>query len=290
MYFKGIFALHQKTITENETRVPSRGLKQHNPQKTNDPIGLLLNILVLISIIIPAPMAIIGVVTNIDPFYFISEQVFLCNPYYRSTEAIVLVPLVRMILTYFCVIEFLRFAVVAAFVIVITIFVMVSVATKLAHMYLEKCLLHFVELRLVSGAVGLFTSNTVSVLVFGSQIINILLLWIVFKCFKLLSTPIYIMVCSIATYIIVICVVLFPTITKIRRETKHLIETKRCLHFCSSRANSKKYYYYSLWKAQKSVYFTCGTFFIFQRGVTISYMEQLINNLVNAVILIDPTN
>lgn len=89
-------------------------------------------------------------------------------------------------------------------------------------------------------------------------------------------------------YVIVFCSVLLPTVTKIRTETTGLIKTKRRLHFCPSKTNSRKYYYYGLWKSQESVYFTCGTFFTLQRGITVSYLRELIYFLVNAVLLTDP--
>lgn len=251
-------------------------------------MGFLLNGLVIIVGIIPLPFVIVAIITNLDPFYFIFEQHLMPHPYYRSIEMIVLVPLVRLFLGYFCVIEFLRFGTMGVFIVVIVVFVIVSISKKLAHVFYEECLLLYVQLRLVLASVKHLTDVMVRALVFGSQIATILVLWIIFKCYAFLSVYIYVGICLLAAYLIILASLLLPAAAKVRTETKVLIGNKRNLHYCSSGHNARKYYYYNLWKSQESTYFKCGSFFIVQKGVTMTYLREMINNLVNAVLLIDP--
>lgn len=253
-----------------------------------DTLGLLLNCLVVLAGVFPLPFVFVAVATNLDPFYYVIEQNFMPHPYYRTTGMIMLIPLLRLFLGYFCVVEFLRFGTIGVFIIVVIVFVIVSISKKLTHVFYEECLFLYVQLRLVLASIKYLIDVTAKGLIFGSQLATILVLWIVLKCYNFLSVYIYVGICLLAAYLIILASLLLPAAAKVRTETKALIRKKRNLHYCSRGHKTKKLYYFNLWKSQESTYITCGSFFIIEKGVTMTYLRELIDNLVNAVLLIDP--
>lgn len=255
---------------------------------TKDNVGMLLNGIVCCAGTLPPLVVLVGIATGLDPFYFIIEDLILPHPYYRSLAMIVMAPCIRFILGYLCVIEFARFATIVVTIIVVTVFVILSIAKKLRCVFYQECYLLYLQLRLILGAVQLVTRVLVFGLVFGSQFATVLLLWLVFKCYGYISIYIYSVAVLLAVYFISLVSLLLPTIAKVRSESRGLIRSKLNLHFSTNPQRKRKYYYYSLWRSQQSVYLSCGNFFVLQKGVTMTYLKELINNLVNAVILIDP--
>ncbi len=172
------------------------------------------------------------------------------------------------------------------FLVVLTKLVL-SIALKLADVFYDECLLLYVQLKLIFASVNTLLDGFAGLLLFGGQFGTILLLWIVFKCYDLLSIYIYVSVCVISVVFVLIASDLMPSAVKIRTCTAKLVNNKMGIHYCTNRQSTRKYYYYNLWKSQKCVGVRCASFFLVQEGLTISYFQNLVNNLVNAVILID---
>ncbi len=255
----------------------------------NDIIGYLLNVMVILGTVLSLPISAVAVAAHLDPFYFVLEQNILPNPYNRSIELIVFIPILRSVLTCLCMIEFIRIAEIAIFAMIILVFVAVSISKKLGHVFYDKCLLLYTQLRLLFLSIKTVVDIAIGVLIFGGQFATCLTLWIVFKCYHLLPIYIYLVICFLSIYLIVLVSLLLPATTKVRMGTRSLIRNKLNLHYCTNHRIIRKYYYFNLWLSQKSVYFCCYSFFIVQRGVTMAYLKELITNLVNAVLLINPT-
>lgn len=253
-----------------------------------DTIGIVLNVLIVLVIIFPIPVTIIGVATQLDPFYFIFEQLLLPHPYYRSIQLIVLIPLIRIFIGYFCVVEFLRFSTFAVFGVVIGVFAVYSISEKLTHVFYDKSFMLFNQLRIGLAVTENLTNFFAAVFIFGFQFATILVLWVLFNCYHLLSIFIYIIGCCLVGYLILLIAMVLPTITQIHTQTKNLIKTKLKLYFSVGRKYSQKYYYYTLWKSQRIVYLSCYNFFIIQKEVTMLYWKELIANLADAILLISP--
>lgn len=269
------------TSRNKQAPVPARA-------PNNNTLGTLLSLMV-VGAGTAAPMfVLVAIATGLDPFYFIIEDLILPHPYYRSIPVIILALAVRFVLGYLCVIEFLRFGTMVVIIAVIGIFAGLSICKKLKYVFYEKCLHLYVQLRLILCSIQAFTRLCIFILIFGGQFATVLLLWLVFKCYAILSVFIYAAVCILTAYLIALVAMFLPTLARIRTETGGLIGNKLNLHFCTNRMNTRKYYYMSLWRAQQSVYLMCGNYFVLKKGVTMTYLRELITNLVNAVLLVDP--
>ncbi len=306
MYFQGIGSIDQNQQRKSSSKLgPKRQDLNTKKVKTfirclkiptkysktiivSDTVGFFLNIFIMFVVIVPLPFVLISFATQLDSFYFVFEQLLLPHPYYRSTKLVVLVNLTRITLMFFCTVEFLRFAAFTAIGVMILVFAIVSISQKLVYVFDEKCLLLFVQLRLILAVIQNLSSLFTGVAIFGSQFVLSVLLWVAFKCYNILSIYLYIVACCLAGFLITFISLMLPAISTLHTETVKLIKRKRTLFHCISQKGSRKYYYYSLWKSHQSLYFRCSTFFIVNRKATALYSKELINNLLNAVLLIDP--
>lgn len=143
------------------------------------------------------------------------------------------------------------------------------------------CLMLYAQLRLALAVIENLSSLFTTVLVFGFQFATILVLWLLFSCFNLLSICICIINCFLAGYLLLLCVMVLPTIKNIHTETKNLIKRKLYFHYSLGHKYSRKYYYYTLWKSQRNVYFTCSQIFILDKEVNMLYAKELINHLIS---------
>lgn len=62
-----------------------------------DHLGMLLNISAVFIAVVPVFFVIAAIATDLDPFYFIFEEL-LPHPYERTLETILILPLIRFIL------------------------------------------------------------------------------------------------------------------------------------------------------------------------------------------------
>ncbi len=269
-----------RNILKISTQYPKRNI-------SGDTVGFFLNGAIIFVIIVPIPVTILAIATHLDPFYFIFEQLLLPHPYYRSISVIILLTLTRVVLGFFCVVEFLRFVILTGIGVMILVFAIVSISQKLVHVFDEKCATLYVQLRLVIAKIENLLSFFTAVAIFGSQFVSVLLIWVVFKCFNLLSIYLYIIDCFLAGFFITFVSLILPAITTIHSETEQLVKRKITSYHCACHKSNVKYYYY-LWKAQQSVYFKCSTFFVVNKKITALYSKELINNIANAILLIDP--
>lgn len=236
---------------------------------------------------LPAFFVLIAVSTNLDPFYFIAED-YLPHPYYRSLEMILIVPIIRFILGFVCVIEFLRFALIMVFILILATYVVISVSKLLQKMSQEVCLLFYTQLRTILALVSYHLDLFAGALIFVGQFVTILALWMILKLFGYLSVYIFACICLVAAYIILMSALLLRATSAITASTQALLQAKLDRNYVSSRCKEEKYYHFVIWRSQQSICIRAGPFFPLDREVIMAYMHHLIDNLVNVVLLIDP--
>lgn len=278
-YISGIDSVMQTHRNRNSRQVP-----------VNDIIGVFLNVFVVGLGTLSPLFVLVGIATDMDPFYFVFEQLILPTPYYRSLAVIVAAPLARFLMGLIATLECIRFGSALLISLIVTVFTALSIIEKLKSIHHGKSFSLYVQLRLVCSAVEPFTSSLSFAAIFGSQYFIVLLLWLVFKCYTYMPTYIYYADLLLAISVIIIVTLVLPTLSKIESRSGAFVQAS-----CNGRFLGKskpkfrrKCYSYWLWTAQKNVYLSCGCFFKLEGNVTMTYFRELINNLVNAVILIEP--
>lgn len=254
----------------------------------DDHLGTLLLGLEVGGLCLLPLVVLVGTFTELDPFYFISEEL-LPHPFIRSIPVIIGVWLIRFMLGFLCVADFIRFGIFLITTAILTVHVIISVAMRLKRIDRYSCPFLYTQLRLLVAAIIWEVNVIAAGLIFVAQFASVFILWLVIKARNYLPTAVNVAFEFFSFYLIIFAALLIPTTAKIGTRTSQLVRSRNIMHYTTNYRETRSYYYCILWKSQQAIYIRCGHFFVFRRGVTMLYFREMVTNLVNAVLLIDPS-
>lgn len=229
----------------------------------------------------------VGIFVEMDPFYFLLEEL-LPDPCYRPLYFILITPLVRLFLVFFCVMESSRFLVTAGIPALLVVLVVTTSARNMKLIYGEKCFSSYVQLRLLFSRLPW---NRIGLILLLAEFGAVGIFLFAIKCKNFIPVLIEAFVVILGLYLVILAMMVLPAVAKIRTVTRELIRSKLNLHYVSSfRLRTNKVYYFLRWRSQKTLYIQCGDFFILQRGLTMNFLADVTIGLANAVILLQPNN
>lgn len=255
-----------------------------------DHLGVLALPGVILISVLPPFVSIIAVMTDLDPFYYVLYE-FLSHPYYRSVKVILVEPLARMIAVYFLLSEILRTAYITLVVIIATIYMFISIESSLQRVRVvgTNCLTAYVRARLVLATLGSeFIGNLIFV---GLTLLHLALVFLVWVFIKIINNfPVFLIVMFglVLLFLTGIMVLVLPVVARVSHESVILIKKKLDFYYCSSMRVKGRFYFMARWRAQQPLELKCGTFFSVKKGITRHFVNNLITNIANAVILISP--
>lgn len=220
---------------------------------------------------------------SIDPFYYSLEDI-LPSPYERSIKIIALSWLLRLFLLNISILECFRWASITTILLVIAGYGVTSILNKLIKLKSSvRCLSVYVRLRLLfastENAVRIPLCLALALLHFCTIMIN----WLVVRCWDLIPLSLCLIAIVLSLCLTIFSCLLLPTAAKVSMDSKKLIRVRRDRHRHRTMVQFHKW-----WQAQMSIDIPCGIFFHFGPMVTTKYLNWLINNLGNAVLLLEP--
>lgn len=228
------------------------------------------------------------VYTCLDSFYYVLEEI-LPHPYDRSVLVIVVSACVRFLLFLVCCCEFCRFSLYLLFLFAIIALSALSTVNMLLWLPGNGCLRFYVQLRIILDSIYFILRAWVGILTVVAHFTTVFSLWLFIRSRKYI--PLLVSTTSIVAGVVLViyATIIFSASGKGRTIAEAIIRKKMIAYF-SRRASklNKRYYCYSLWKAQIPVGVPCGSFFVVQRSFAMAYLRELATNLVNAVLLIKP--
>lgn len=237
------------------------------------------------------PIAIlIMLVTHLDPFYYVFEEL-LPHPFYRNMELIVGIYLTRVLLGAICVYDFCRFLLTFLFVFMLFLSGMIRILNEMKQVQGTRCLKFYLNLRItlrpIRHVIGIMVGGVVPWAHFGTAA----LLWISIRCWEFISPYVAFLLLIFPVFLSAITIlVLFPEVTKLGSESESLIRQNMNLYH-SRRHNrvDDRYFLYLSCKSHRAMALPCGFCFTLGKGFTMQYSQVMVDNVVNAVLLFDPT-
>lgn len=252
--------------------------------------GLLLLWLIFTTVLIMPPAILTILITQLDPFYYVFEEI-LPRPLYRSVGLTVGVWITRLILASICVYDFLRFLIIFLGVFMLFLSGIIRFLNELKSVRGTACLKYYLSLRITLCPTRQFIGRMVGGVVPWAHFGTVALLWMSIQCWNFISPYVACFGATLAILVVVITiVVLFPEVTKLGSVSERLIQ--RNLNFYYSRRYNRvdqRYYLYSSWKSQEAIAIPCGYCFTLGKGFIMQYSNVLVNNLVNAVLVFNPS-
>lgn len=231
----------------------------------------------------------IVVFANMDPFYYVFE-IFLPSPYYRSISAVLGTILVRIFLSILGTFEYCRFATFHLFLVISGACAMITCLKQLTNPFRksEQSILNiYTRLRIILKVLDDFLRHVVMLLMICTQVVVTGLWWIVIKCSGVLPLSIYIMACLVALISACVVVILLPRGVEISDASEKFVEFKKASYHTYNKFNHKRYFYLQ-WKSQRMLPIRFGVQFIVNKDTPINYLNVLITNLTNGILLIHP--
>lgn len=243
----------------------------------------------LVYIVISAVFPIVGVMSELDPFYSVFELI-LPSRYERSIPVIVVVPIIRLFFSFICVFEFVRFISTLIFLCITVIFTIVTCLRQLMleSSYPEVCLIHlYTQLQIILKTGDYFIRYVLMLLMVSAQVLIVTMWWTILKCWHQL--PIYFtFVCGVVTSFTTLTVmILLPRGVEISNASQKFIENQKAIHHTFDR-NNKNRYYFLRWYSQRMLPIRFGVQFTLSEDIPNNYLSVLMTNLTNSILLINP--
>ncbi|CAL8141045.1 unnamed protein product [Orchesella dallaii] len=266
--FNEIFHLERRCRTLS-------GLNEGNQSRDlNDLIGAFL-ILATVSFAFGGPFAIpLGLATRVDPFYYVAEE-FLPDPHYRSMDLIVLVPIIRYIVSFFCVMEFLRIGVHGMFFISLSISALHSLLENLPKIESNvQSFRIFLQVRVFFATASELINSVALVSVIVGHVMTVLVLWATIMLTGIINPLVSLFFLCTSIFFLGLTVVVLRAPALFTYKTSTYIRGKRMM-------NPRLKYH-------QSIHIRCGPFFVFKHSTVMAYFNNIANNLTNAVLLVQP--
>jgi len=227
--------------------------------------------------------------TEMDPFHFIFEAYFAPNPYERTIPCILFLLGTRLVLSYLCVIEFIRIAIIFAITIILLVFTGINILCRLDTINnIDVTYKFYSQLKIAFAAVFEKLKIITLLLVFGSQAVTVMTLWLTLKCWNVIPLFISLACVLFSLYAVIVESLLITALANVEEESLVLLVRKQNRYYCRNFKSRHLYLPYIKWKAQQPISIPCGNLFIFQKSTVSTYFSQMFGNLTNSVILIEP--
>ncbi len=232
---------------------------------------------------------VVSVFVKLDPFYYIFEF-FLPPPNERCLVLICGTIFIRFVLSAVGAYEFLRFSTLHLFVylsIFLTILTCLRNVIKMLRVGETTTLKLYIMLSIIMKTVDYFIRHVIAHLLFFCQILLVSTWWLVFKCYfimPVIMTSVF-GIAAVGTLIIIIPIISIAV--EISNTSQQFVNHKKAMSHTFNR-RSRKYYYYLKWNSQRILPMRFGTQFIIGVNTPISYLDVLMVNLTNAILLINP--
>ncbi len=243
--------------------------------------------LVLLSICFIMP--IVGTLAELDPFYFIFEFA-LPSIYERSLLSIFVTYFIRLFICSIGIYEFARFISLHIFVCVCIVFTISNCLRKLFRNSKSQegsVLRLYIQLRIVMKTIDYFLRHVVILLFVCAQLLIVSIWWLILKCWNILPIYMTLVFLMVAFNVTSTVSVLLPRSVEISDSSAKFIAIKKAEHH-SFNGRSKTYYYFLKWSAQRMLPMRFGTQFTLSKKTPISYIDVLMVNLTNAILLVNP--
>lgn len=112
--------------------------------------------------------------------------------------------------------------------------------------------------------------------------------WVLIKLMDHFSTFIFVCLILLILFGTAILILILPKVAMLSSESEELIRIKLDVHYCSDCRVKRRFYFFAKWRAQNSIIIDCAGFFRVEKSITRDFVNVLVNNLVDAVMLIDP--
>lgn len=244
--------------------------------------------LMVVSVVYFGPL--LAILLQLDPYYYVFELI-LPSPYDRSVALILTIYFARLLIGYIWFFEFLRFNSILVFVAVCCEHTMLTILKQLttqSKIFPERLLLHiYSQLSIVMNTGDYFLRNTLLIFISYSQVLIIITMWMVIRCWRLLP-PYLTFLFGIGAIVTAIGVMLLiPQGVEICEYSHTFVTDKRDAFHSFNKAN-RNYYYFLKWKSQRMLPVKFGTQFTLNKDLPINYLDVLMANLTDAVLLIYP--
>lgn len=152
----------------------------------------------------------------------------------------------------------------------------------------SMCRSLYIQMRILTTNVEYLANFMTFWMILIGHFGTILTIWLVIKSGMYLDFSVKFGLLFITLTFVIVAIIYIPAGASVPEMTAELIQSKLDRLYCRNLRNKWKYHPYSLWKAQRIIYVKFGQFFPIKKSVTGRYFQEIINNLVNAIILIDP--
>lgn len=237
---------------------------------------------------LPFAVSLISIVNSIDPLYIVFEDL-LSDAYNREMWVILMSLLSRFLLCSWFLWDFGRFVLFTALYFAVMAEKALSTVKVIGWVPGFRSYDIAIDCRVIFASISDILKTMICFIIFVLHFATVFLLWLPIQCWNFIP----LLVAIIAINAGILCVsyagIIFSVAGNIREKSKTLIRNKMNLHY-STRQNrvDRRYYYYLLWRSQTPIGVSCGSFFIIKGSFAISYLGELMINLVNAVLLLEP--
>lgn len=232
---------------------------------------------------------IIVVFADIDPFYYVLE-ILLPSAYDRSISQILGTIFLRVFLSTLGAFEYCRFSSFHLFFAISGACAMITCLKQLTNPFRkseQSVLSIYTQLRIILKVLDDFLRHVVMLLMICTQVVATSLWWIVIKCYGVLPLSVYMMACIVALINTFVVVILLPRGVEISDSSEKFVEYKKASNHTYNKFNPKRYFYLQ-WKSQRMLPIRFGVQFIVNKHTPINYLNVLVTNLTNAILLIHP--
>lgn len=264
--------------------------REFRGQKGKDKVGPILVISALGFVASILLFAVMNVVVGLDPLNYVTREFLPQSDNSSTTWQYLCVFLLRMILYVACFMEVARWATFVLIWMVIVNFLAAAIARILCQVCSHKRFRLFTEFRLLIVASSDVLKMINCMNTCSSYFIIVFLLWFIISLWGIVPKMILIGAGVSVALLIQYSLLVFAKTGELGVESGNLVCAQLNRHYCTSNVTkSEKLLSYKMWRAQRPVELWCGSFFVVNKATTSSFMDQVIDKLISAVLLIEPT-
>lgn len=141
-----------------------------------------------------------------------------------------------------------------------------------------------ISLKHIEGPFG----DLVSLLITVGHIATVLMLWVLVKMWDRIHPSFVVIIVVYTICIIVASAILLDGVAKAWKETVAFVTSRQKINYCSDSRKKERFYWFAKWRGQKCMYVKCGNYFFIDSGFTLTYVDTVVGNFVNAVLLFNP--
>ncbi|CAL8111421.1 unnamed protein product [Orchesella dallaii] len=240
------------------------------------PLGA--SVLMIFSIFFLVPL-------DIDPICYIAQQHILPHPYFHTQVQIITSYLIRLVLGMIFSIELCRLTTNTGLILVTAGLVANSILSKLELGLLSsrRLIIHYIRLRIIWHTVNWVSDSVNFVGVVAGQVITTLTICFGIRAWDKFPLFLSFLFTTCAFGFLCTSVIFLSLIGHAAEKVERFIESNRQRAFAQVGKNAISY---KRWKAQQPAKIHCGSFFAFKKRTIFTYLEVLLNNVINGLLIV----